>query len=146
MNKIYTQLFHDLMRDEGFRERVYRCSAGKQTIGYGWNIDDQPISKLSAQMILADQIDTVTQELNDALPWWETLPDNAKLGLANMAFNLGLTRLLKFKKMLAALKAHDFGLAALEALESKWARQVGSRALRIADLYKSCNEIGINND
>jgi lysozyme len=134
------QLFHDLMRDEGFRERVYRCSAGKQTIGYGWNIDDQPISRLSAQMILADQIDTVTQELNDALPWWETLPDNAKLGLANMAFNLGLTRLLKFKKMLAALEAHDFGTATLEALESKWARQVGSRALRIADLFKSCNE------
>ena len=140
MNKIYTQLFHDLMRDEGFRERIYRCSAGKQTIGYGWNIEDQPISRLSAQMILADQIDSVTGELNDALPWWETLPDAAKLGLANMAFNLGLTRLLKFKKMLAALEAHDFGLAALEALESKWARQVGSRALRIADLFKSCNE------
>ena len=139
------QLFHDLMRDEGFRERVYRCSAGKQTIGYGWNIDDQPISRLSASMSLADQIDSVTEELTDALPWWETLPDNAKLGLANMAFNLGLTRLLKFKKMLAALKAHDFGTATLEALESKWARQVGSRALRIADLYKSCNEIG-NND
>ena len=132
------------MRDEGFRERVYRCSAGKQTIGYGWNIDDQPISRLSASMILADQIDSVTEELTDALPWWETLPDNAKLGLANMAFNLGLTRLLKFKKMLAALKAHDFGTATLEALESKWARQVGSRALRIADLYKSCNEIGKN--
>ena len=139
------QLFHDLMRDEGFRERVYRCSAGKQTIGYGWNIDDQPISRLSASMILADQIDSVTEELTDALPWWETLPDNAKLGLANMAFNLGLTRLLKFKKMLAALKAHDFGTGTLEGLESKLARQVGSRALRIADLYKSCNEIG-NND
>jgi lysozyme len=134
------QLFHDLMRDEGFRERVYRCSAGKQTIGYGWNIDDQPISRLSAQMILADQIDSTTQELNDALPWWLNLPTNAKLGLANMAFNLGLTRLLKFKKMLAALEAHDFDKAALEALDSRWAEQVGSRALRIADLYKSCQK------
>ena len=134
------QLFHDLMRDEGFRERVYRCSAGKQTIGYGWNIDDQPISRLSAQMILADQIDSATQELNNALPWWLELPTNAKLGLANMVFNLGLTRLFKFKKMLTALEAHDFDNAALEALDSRWAEQVGSRALRIADLFKSCNE------
>ena len=94
------QLFHDLMRDEGFRERVYRCSAGKQPIGYGWNIDDQPISRLSAQMILADQIETNVEELNRALPWWLNLPDNAKLGLSNMVFNLGLPRLLKFKKML----------------------------------------------
>ena len=134
------QLFHDLMRDEGFRERVYRCSAGKQTIGYGWNIDDQPISRLSAQMILADQIDNSAKELNKALPWWLHLPTNAKLGLANMIFNLGLTRLLKFKKMLTALEAHDFDKAALEALDSRWAEQVGSRALRIADLFKSCNE------
>jgi len=128
------------MRDEGFRERVYLCSAGKQTIGYGWNIDDQPITRLSAQMILADQIDANVEELNRALPWWLNLPFNAKLGLANMVFNLGLPRLLKFKKMLAALKAHDFDKAALEALDSRWATQVGSRALRIADLYKSCNE------
>ena len=134
------QLFHDLMRDEGFRERVYRCNAGKQTIGYGWNIDDLPISRLSAQMILADQIDSATQELNNALPWWLHLPDNAKLGLSNMVFNLGLPRLLKFKKMLAALEAHDFDKAALEALDSKWSADVGSRALRIADLFKSCNE------
>ena len=140
MNKIFLQLFHDLMRDEGFRERVYRCSAGKQTIGYGWNIDDQPISRLSAQMILADQIETNVEELNRALPWWLNLPDNAKLGLSNMVFNLGLPRLLKFKKMLAALEAHDFDKAALNALDSRWATQVGSRALRIADLYKSCQK------
>ena len=134
------QLFHDLMRDEGFRERVYRCSAGKQTIGYGWFIDDLPLTRLSAQMILADQIDSATQELNNALPGWLHLPDNAKLGLSNMVFNLGLPRLLKFKKMLAALEAHDFDKAALEALDSKWSADVGSRALRIADLFKSCNE------
>jgi len=140
VNKIFLQLFHDLMRDEGFRERVYRCSAGKQTIGYGWNIDDQPISRLSAQMILADQIETNVEELNRALPWWLNLPDNAKLGLSNMVFNLGLPRLLKFKKMLAALEAHDFDKAALNALDSRWATQVGSRALRIADLYKSCQK------
>ena len=134
------QLFHDLMRDEGFRERVYRCSAGKQTIGYGWNIDDLPLTRLSAQMILADQIETNVEELNRALTWWLNLPDNAKLGLSNMVFNLGLPRLLKFKKMLAALEAHDFDKAALNALDSRWATQVASRALRIADLYKSCQK------
>ena len=54
-----------------------------------------------------------------------------------MAFNLGWPRLSRFKNMIEALKAGDYGRAADEALDSKWADQVGTRAERIATVYRS---------
>ena len=48
-----------------------------------------------------------------------------------MAFNLGLTRLVKFKKMFAALNKGDYKLASEEGLDSRWAKQVYNRAKRL---------------
>ena len=48
-----------------------------------------------------------------------------------MAFNLGITRLQKFKKMFAALNAGDYHKASEEGLDSKWAKQVYNRAKRL---------------
>jgi len=53
-----------------------------------------------------------------------------------MCFNLGWPRLSRFEKMLEALKAKDFDTAATEALDSKWADQVGDRAKRIAEVFR----------
>jgi lysozyme len=53
-----------------------------------------------------------------------------------MAFNLGLGRLRKFRKCLAALEAGDYDEAAAEALNSAWAAQVGARAQRIAAMIR----------
>ena len=52
----------------------------------------------------------------------------------NMCFNLGLTRLLGFKKFLAAMAAGDWETAGVEMLDSKWSRQVGARSTRLKDL------------
>ena len=54
-----------------------------------------------------------------------------------MCYNLGITRLLKFEKMLAAIEVNDPDEAYAQALDSKWARQVGQRAQRIADIFKA---------
>ena len=80
------------------------------------------------------------EELNNALPWWKDLTVSQRRGLMNMAFNLGLPRLQKFEKMLLALRLGDGERAALEALDSKWAKQVGKRAWRIAALYRTEGE------
>jgi len=53
-----------------------------------------------------------------------------------MCFNLGLSRLLKFEKMLLALETGDYEVAATEALDSLWACQVGTRADRVAELFR----------
>ena len=59
------------------------------------------------------------------------LPEEVKLIIANMAFNLGITRLRKFKKMFTALNAGDYKTASEEGLDSKWAKQVYNRAKRL---------------
>ena len=65
------------------------------------------------------------------------MSDARQWALMNMAFNLGITKLVKFKKMLAALKAGDYNLAAKEALNSKWSKQVGKRSNRISDVFRN---------
>lgn len=126
----------DLKRDEGLRLKPYYDSVDKQTIGYGRNLDDVGITAREAEILLENDIARAIDDLNRALSWWHSLPEPQQRGLLNMAFNLGLTKLLKFKKMLAALEAGDGNLAALEALDSVWAGQVGDRAKRIATLYR----------
>jgi lysozyme len=53
-----------------------------------------------------------------------------------MIFNIGYTRVLGFKKMLAAIKRDDYQTAAKEMLDSNWARQVGNRATKLAALMQ----------
>ena len=64
------------------------------------------------------------------------LSPNRQRALVDMAFNLGRTRLAGFKAMWAALERGDYHAAAVEALNSKWARQVGPRAQRIAKMIR----------
>jgi lysozyme len=55
----------------------------------------------------------------------------------NMLFNIGLGRLLGFKKMLAAVRAGDYDRAAEEMMDSKWARQVKGRAVELAEMMRT---------
>ena len=73
------------------------------------------------------------------MPWWKELGDEKMRVLANMCFNLGITRLLKFRKFLAALEAGDFETAGEEMIDSKWATQVGARATRLQRRIKEEN-------
>jgi len=131
------RLIEDLKRDEGMRTNLYRDTVGKQTIGVGRNIDDRGISIAEAEFMLANDIDNVEAELNFKIPWWVNMPADAKRALANMCFNIGWPRLEGFQKMLAALKDGNYLKAADEALDSRWAGQVGARAERIAALIRS---------
>ena len=131
------QLQEDLILDEGIRLKPYRCTAGKLTIGIGRNLDDVGISRAETMALLAADIARAEQGLDSYAPWWRSLPEPAARGLVNMAFNLGAGGLAGFRGMLAALRAGDYALAAAEALDSKWAKQVGDRAVRIAALFRS---------
>ena len=126
----------DLKADEGLSRKVYTDTVGKLTIGYGHNIDDLGISEHIANLILEEDLATVLVELDEQLPWWKDIPESRRRALANMVFNLGMPRLLKFEKMLRALRLGDGERAATEAIDSKWAKQVGARAWRIATLLK----------
>ena len=80
-----------------------------------------------------DDIEGVLTDLDRNMPWWSDLCEDHQRVMANMAFNLGINRLLKFKKFLGALQEHDFETAAVEMMDSKWATQVGPRATRLRD-------------
>jgi lysozyme len=122
----------DLRRDEGVRLKPYLCTAGKMTIGVGRNIEDIGITDMEADYLLENDIERVVAELDRSLPWWRDLSGKRQEALINMCFNMGISRLMTFRKMLGALKSGRYDDAAMEALNSKWARQVGARSKRIA--------------
>lgn len=136
-------LRQQLKRDEGTgmqkngRFLPYVCPAGKITIGFGHNLDDNGLTPRLVELLLDDDIDDAIRELVVALSWIEVIDPVRQAVLVNMAFNMGVPKLLKFTRMLAALKAKDYETAAIEMLTSKWAAQVGNRSLRLAEQMRS---------
>lgn len=126
------RLAEQLKRHEGLRLKPYKCTADKSTIGYGRNLDDKGISISEAESMLnADILDTQA-EVSRALPIYNGLSPVRQDVLANMAFNMGVTGLLKFKKMISALELGDYVCASEEMLNSRWANQVGRRSAELA--------------
>ena len=132
-----TALKRLLTLHEGRRDRPYKDSEGNLTIGIGHNLDAKPLSDRVIDLIFEDDIADAIADLNRVLPWWVTLSDNRQIVIVDMCFNLGIGRLLKFSKTIAALQAKDWETAADEMLDSKWARQVGIRATRLADMMRA---------
>ena len=126
----------DLLRDEGCGLKPYVDTVGKITVGIGRNLTDRGITLEEAKHLLENDITAVVIELDHKLPWWRGLPEHKQRALANIAFNMGLPRLMNFRKMLAALECGEWDTAAAEALNSAWAEQVGERAQRIAQEFR----------
>lgn len=130
------KLTEELIRDEGLVLKPYKDTVGKLTIGVGRNLDDVGISKEEAKFLLKNDINNVVRDVSYHFPWVFSLSDARIRGVLNMAFNLGIARLSGFTKLLTALKNKDWDAAYKEALDSKWANQVGSRAVRIAEIFR----------
>jgi lysozyme len=141
------QLIEQLKRHEGYKVHTYRCTAGKKTIGYGYNLSANPLKLSSielyhaqlvgmgeyeAERLLKLMIAKITDQLEEALPVINRLDHVRQDILINMTYNLGLAGLLKFKKMIAALEKKDYRKASIEMLDSKWKDDVGDRAQELA--------------
>lgn len=126
-----------LVRNEGIRLKPYLDTAGKLTIGVGRNLDDVGITNLEAKMLLENDIERVESDLRVHLPLYSSLDDVRQRVLMDMAFNMGVEGLLGFRKMLAALAAGDVATAKVEMLNSTWAKQVGIRAIRLAEMMET---------
>jgi lysozyme len=112
---------------EGYSKMPYIDTAGKLTIGWGRNLQDHGVSPDEAELMFQNDLKRATKDL-EQFSWYLNAPDNVKKALINMSFNLGLRHLLSFKKMIAALINKNYTNAALEALDSKWAKQESARA------------------
>tara|TARA_R100000234_G_C4954557_1_gene158936 strand:- start:21 stop:455 length:435 start_codon:yes stop_codon:yes gene_type:complete len=119
-----------LIKNEGMELKPYQCTSDKTTIGVGRNLTDNGITVQEAEMLLANDMDGVFADLDRNIPFWQSMPYNVRLVLADMCFCLGINRLLKFTKMLEAMEERDFELAGEELLDSTYAVQVKKRADR----------------
>ncbi len=130
-------LLAEIRRDEGVRRRPYRDTVGKLTIGVGRNLDDLGLSDDEIDHLLINDISRSVADLDRALPWWRTLSPARRRVMVNMAFNLGITKLLGFTNTLRAIRRGDYAAAARGMLASKWAGQVGARARRLAEMMRN---------
>jgi len=121
------------------RHLAYRCPAGYWTIGIGRNIDPENglgLSDDEVDYLLSNDISRVIKELGSAFPWFSDLDEARRDAMIDVCFNIGLPRLKGFEKALEAMARDDFEEAADEFLNSKWARQVGNRAIEVTDMIR----------
>ncbi len=121
-----------LLNHEGLSLWPYYCPAGKLTIGVGRNLESTGISEEEAADLLVTDIDRVLDETHKTFPWIDTLCRTRKMVIYSMVFNMGIGGVRSFKKMISAIKKKDYGLAAAEMIDSKWARQVKKRAVELS--------------
>ena len=131
------ELMERIREHEGFSRTPYMDSTGHITVGYGRNLEDKGITKSEAEYMLINDINNaIDQMLNHLSYVVEDLNDGRKEVIVEMIFNMGIYNVLKFRKMIAALQEHNYLKASREMLDSKWAKQVGQRALDLAKIMR----------
>ncbi len=130
-----------LIQYEGLRLKPYYDSVGKLTIGVGRNLNDVGIFYDEAMAMLDHDIARCTNECMHALPWFADLADEKQQVVLQMCFNLGLSRLMGFRRFLAAMEQGNYETAAAEMLDSLWAKQVGRRALDLAAMLQRSENV-----
>ena len=118
--------------NEGFRSKVYKCSEGVDTFGHGLTY----ITEEESLDILAKRIPKRHLELTDSVDWYNDLPQKIKEVIIEMTYHLGLSGMLKFKKMIASMKEKNWQLAAEEMKDSLWYKQTKSRCEQLAQIVK----------
>lgn len=138
----------ELLRDEDERLRVYDDATGKPivpgtlvkghpTIGIGRSLDTNGISAEESAYLFSHDIESCLAALSGRLIWWSQLDGVRQRVLVNMAFNVGINGLMKFRKTLAAIQARDWATAAAEILDSNAARQLPVRYERLAEMMRT---------
>ena len=143
------KLIDTLKRHEGVKHFAYRDSLGVLTIGCGRNISNSEkhhglgISDDEIDYMLQNDIERTIKELSREYPWFNDMEEGARRdAIINLHFNLGRARFAGFKKAIGHMEMGDHDQAALEFLDSRWARQVKGRAIEVTDMIKTGTYIG----
>ena len=131
------KLVDQLIKHEGLELKVYKCTEGFETIGVGRNLRDRGISEDEARCLCDNDIEIVERELTAAFPMVSKLNDVRVRVVLDMAFNVGVPRLKGFVKMWKAIELDDYEQAAIEMLDSKWARQVKGRSYTLSRMMET---------
>ena len=148
-----TELLDQLVLHEGLELLPYKDSLGIDTIGIGRNLEHRGLSeeelahigkdisdicewgitKEQAYYLAENDIKIVEEEVCKAHPCVVELDEIRQRVIIDMAFNIGVPRLNKFVKMWKAIDEQDFAEAKVQMLDSRWANQVGNRAVRLSN-------------
>lgn len=148
-----TELLDQLVLHEGLELLPYKDSLGIDTIGIGRNLEHRGLSeeelahigkdissicewgitKEQAYYLAENDIKIVEEEVCKAHPCVVELDEIRQRVIIDMAFNMGVPRLNKFVKMWKAIDEQDFAEAKVQMLDSRWANQVGNRAVRLSN-------------
>jgi lysozyme len=128
----YTDILEPQLRiDEGVRYVPYIDSRGNSTIGVGHN-QRVPISDAAVNEILMDDIDVADAVARKLFANFDALSDVRQAVVVNMAFNMGETALSGFAQFIGYVVSGQFAEAATDMLGTAWAKEVGERAIRLA--------------
>lgn len=83
--------------------------------------------------VFEEDVQKVCDDCEILFPTFYDLPEDAQRVIANMMFNMGRTRLSKFRKFIAAVEQSDWMEASTQMQDSRWYNQVTKRAQRLRD-------------
>lgn len=126
-----------LNQEEGRKNKLYQDTVGKWTIGVGRNLSDRTISEAVIDLMLEEDIQMAITDIKKLIPNFDQLSDNRKIVVTDMMFNMGYTTLSQFKNTLNLINHGHYEQAATAMLQSRWAQQVGQRAIKLAELMKN---------
>lgn len=133
--------------EEGFRSEPYYCSEGYPTIGIGTKIGPKgaplehyclTVTKRVAYIMLEDDLASIRNSLVK-YRWYVDLDHARQVIIKSMSYQMGVSGVLKFKKMIAALEAKNWEEASKQALDSRWAKQTPGRAKRHSEVLLTGN-------
>jgi lysozyme len=150
-----SQLLADLERDEGYRANAYLDTEQIWSLGIGRNLEANPltgaewkqlldagelavsISLAGARRLVRNALPAIAVQCAGTFTWWATLDEARRDVIANLAYNMGLRKLIGFAEMLRAMHARDYDRAADELQDSRWFRQVKSRGPRLVNQLRT---------
>ena len=139
-----------IKRHEGLSLIPYKCPAGFNSIGWGWNFAVNPlppdinahlkahgsITKSMAEELLDIAIQRSINDCRRLYPDYDSYSQNRRNALTDMMYNMGYTTLSKFKISNKYVREQKWEQAADAFMQSKWYRQVGRRGVTICDLLR----------
>ena len=129
-------LLDNIKESEGFRNRVYKCTAGFDTIGYGFAIKDLTMDEDIATMILERKVAELKLRVHNKFPFITDLPESVQDVVIEMCYQMGVSGFSKFKQTIQFLRLKEFKSASSEMLLSRWAKQTPNRAKKLSDIVK----------
>ena len=140
-------LLIQLEEHEGFVPHAYKDSQGWWTIGIGRLVDQRRggrISREEALYLLQNDVEDATGELDLRLSSWRDLSDIRQRVLLDMAFQLGVGGLMKFRSMRQRLNEKNYRMAAEQMRRSLWYTQTFNRAERLARMMETGHEVPLS--